>query len=821
MADNSPNKQAGKPMVGDFRDPLLQINFDDPQKKKDKEYGKTILSRIYREQNNTSSVMFFGGRNIRWMENWQWAMGRQNMKEFQDFVSTDGNKAYTNVDMTQNMTGPQFVGTLVNSMSQNEEYPCVTAIDDGSVSEKLQRKLDALFRMREAATIDELQQIAGIQLEPADAFVPNDELSAEVYFKLEDRLPKEIEFEEILEKVMNDNEYKPKSRATKRDLIVLNCAATKIEKDDNGFISIRKVIPANLVYNFFMSDSGKTELSYIGELYSLKIKDLRNKYGYSDTNKNGLSEKEIFDIAKNAKQSNNSNRFYFNWSDSLAYAIDRPYDDYSVDVFDCEIQTFDADYYVSKPDKFGKENIQPKKGIPKPENENATIIKKNKLTWYRGIWAVKADKMIYWGLPDIVIKPFMDISQSLSSYSIQIPNNDGDYVPSLFERAIEPLRQYTLCKLKLKQLIASMAPAGYSVDVERIRDIDLGSGNSIPPLEILKIRNQTGVVLWSSRGVDPNEPNQGPPIQGLANSESVQQLSELASIMDRSIMEIRSLLGVPQYRDGSDLGERTAAKLAEGQNASSFNVTQFVDFSDNDLWQETLYKICLLKWDDAVVKNNRTELLDTVFQVKVELKPTAYEKQMLEQNIQIAMKTVDGNGKPLLSFKDAFKIRNIANYKLAELYLANMIETNEKRHIEESERLQAQNAKVQQESAQAASKQAAKLQQDQLAAEKEMEEFKSTKAKELKLLEGFMAVAAKDESKEMIKMLLPAIQQLVPNITIPLMQENKQMTEQIQAEAQEEMMEQQMQQQQGGGQMMPQGQGEEMPEEEMDEIQMP
>ena len=120
MADTSPSKQAGKPTVGDFRDPLLQINFDDPEKKKD------------------------------------------------------------NVDMSQNMTGPQFVETLINSMSQNEEYPCVTAIDDGSVSEKLQRKLDALFRMREAATIDDLQQQAGIQLEPVDAYVPNDELSAEV-----------------------------------------------------------------------------------------------------------------------------------------------------------------------------------------------------------------------------------------------------------------------------------------------------------------------------------------------------------------------------------------------------------------------------------------------------------------------------------------------------------------------------------------------------------------------------------------------------------------------------------------------------------------
>lgn len=782
MADPTPSKQAGVP-VGYFGDPLLQVNFDDPKKKQDKEYGRVLLERIFKEQNNQSSSFYFGGRNIRWMENWQWAMGRQNMNEFVDYVSTEGNKAYAPVDMTQNRLGPQFMGVLIDSMSQTDEYPRVKAIDDGSLSEKEKRKLDSLFRMKEIETIKDLQEQSGLQLEPTDAYVPDDELSAEVYFKLEDRLPKEIEFQEWLAKVMNDNQYKQKSRQTKKDLIVLNCGATKIEKLDNGFVAIRKVIPANLIYNFFMSDSGQLELSYIGEVYSMKVKDLRRKWGKSESNPKGLSENEIFEMARTANQFNNANRFIYYWNESYLYATDRPYDDYGIQVFDCEIQTIDYDYYVSKEDKYGKEKITPKKNIPQPTSEQARAIKKEKLTWYRGIWAVKSNQMIYWGLPDLVIRPFMNISESLSSYSIQIPNNDGDYVPSLFERGLSPLRKWTLADLKIKQVMANLAPPGISIDIETIRDIDLGQGNTISPLEVIKIRNQTGNVIWSSKGLDPNR-QQDIPIKELANSSSFNQLQELVAIKNDTMQELRQVWGVPLYRDGSDLPPRMGQAVVENQNQNSNNVTDFINFSDKCLWEETLYKCCLMYWDEVVINQDRTELMDTEFQISLELKPTAYEKQMLEQNIQIAMKSVDAStGKPLLSFKDAFKIRNIQDYTLAELYLSNIVEKNERMARQKQLSDQEANIRSQQESAKGAAEAQAKMQEDKIESDKKIKEFETTKEKEIKILDIYGQIASKGLP---IPPFIDALtKQLYPNISIPLQQENQQMQQSVIAQQQD------------------------------------
>lgn len=804
MPEQTPNKQAGTP-VGQFGDPLLSISFDDPKKKADSEYGRTLLARIYKEQNNQSSTFYFGGRNIRWAENWRWSRGTQPMSEFTDYVSTEGNKAYAPVDMTPNGIGPQFVGVLVDSMSQNDEYPCVSAVDDGSVSEKMQRKLDALFRMKHVEDINNMQQQAGIQLEPADAYVPDDELSAEVYFKIEDKLPKEIEFQEFLQKVMNDNQYKQKTRQTKRDLIVYNCTATKVERTNNGFISIRKVNPANMIYNFFMSDSGQMELSYIGEVYSLKVKDLRNKFGKTDQRPNGLSEKAIFEMARTANQMNNANRFVYNWNESYMYSTDRPYDDYGVQVFDCEVQTFDADYYTSKTDTFNKENITLKKNIPQPQSEKTKVIKSNKLTWYRGVWAVKADKMIYWGLPDLVIRPFMNIAESLSSYSIQIPNNDGDYVPSLFERGLSPLRKWTLADLKVKQLLANLRPSGVAFDIEQMRDLDLGLGKVSSPMDILKIYNQTGNIPFSSIGINPNK-EQGIPIKELANAGSVQQLQELQVVLDAAMQELRSVWGVPLYRDGSDLPPRMGAAVVENQTTNSNNVTDFVNFADKNLWEESLYKCVLLKWDDVVLKDGRTDLMDTVFQVTVDLKPTAYEKQALERNIQIGMQTIDpSTGKPLLTFKDAFRIRNIQDYKLAEMYLANTEETNEKKNALEKQKREEANIKSQQQSAQLAVQQQGENDQAKVQADKEMKLFESAQAKELASVNGLWQAIAKGILSPDVAM--PIIQQLIPNISMSTAIENKHLEQTAQAQAQQIQQQQQAQMQQDNGEEQPEIQG--------------
>lgn len=823
MAETNPNTSDNPP----FNDILKQINFEDPQEVLKKETGKKIAEKIYLDQTGqTNNLNFFAARALRWAEIEKWALGKQDMQQFLPYMNVaDANKAYIQIDMTPIMIGPQFVNTLVDSMAKNEEYPCVSAIDGDSLSEKEQRKIDALYRMKEVDTINDIQQQAGIQLEPTDAYVPDNELSAKVYFELEDRLPKEIKFELKLESTLIANDYE---RVLKRrmlhDNICFNLEATKLEKEDDGSYCIRKCVPRNVFYNFFMSDTGRTELGYIGECYNLKVRDLRKKYGISPSNPKGLTEEQIYNLAKSSARQTPLVNFAHLWGQQYAtFNNNTPWDECSIYVIDFEIKVSLTDYYVSKVDNFGKENIVPKKGIPQPTSEKATIKKKEKDKWLRGVYAPYSRDILYWGLPEI------SLYEPLSTYTINIPNNTGEYVPSLFERAMEPIREYALTKLKRKQLLAKLSPATYRIDVESARNITNGTGDVMPWEEIVRIKDQTGVELWSSKGLNPLE-REAPPFSAATADPTIKNIIELSNLLTSIEAEIRLLLGVPAYRDGSDLPDRTPAKLAQGQNESSFNVTNFIPNSHNQVMEETLYKLCLAYWQDAVKTEKETsqDLINTKFKVYVRMKQTAYERQILENNIQIAMQTIDGNGNPLISFKDAFTIRSINNSKLAELYLANKIEENKAKALAEKQSDQDANIRSQRETAQLAAEEAKKLQDEKLAAEKQMQEFISNNKKQEILLQeglqiykvilapktgegGLLAPTTKPQLPPALDMLL---NNTFENIALSLAQDNKDMKQQMIAQAQQEQMAMQQE-------MMESEQGmQNNPAEEMQEQQM-
>jgi len=152
-----------------FNDILLQVNFDSPEKKADKETGLRIAQSIYTSQTGAGSnnLNFFNSRSQRWWSLERWANGTQDMTEFLDYFNiVDGNKAYAKIDLTPIMVGPQFVNTLIESMAKNKEYACVKAVDRASLTEREQDRLDALYRMHFRDEIEEMQKATGMQLEP-------------------------------------------------------------------------------------------------------------------------------------------------------------------------------------------------------------------------------------------------------------------------------------------------------------------------------------------------------------------------------------------------------------------------------------------------------------------------------------------------------------------------------------------------------------------------------------------------------------------------------------------------------------------------------
>lgn len=791
-----------------FSDPLLNRFFLSPQEKLDKKNGKMIMQAFYRTQtSNNDSLNFFRLRNARWIELLLWVKGSQRMTEFLSFLNvSDANKAWLNIDLEQSRLASQFVGTLVEAMAKNKIYPCVTAIDDGSLNEKEQRLWDALYRMHEVNTIDQVQQASGVTVEPTNAYVPDDELAALVHFELEDRLPKEIRFEKILAKLQNDiNFEKVTNRKTIFDLTVHNFAAVKIERVAPGEYTVRKGIPPNCVYNFFLNDIGEYEVTQFGEFTNMKVKDFRKLFGKSDQNPDGLTEMEIFELAK-ISTTKSLGTFNFMWDQSWSqssYYMNRPYDDNSIMVLDAEIDCGEDVYYVEKKGPVYKQDIQQKQGIPyqqkkkdgtiieQPKPDDVDIIKRQKNSWMRGVYAPYTDKMLYWGRPDIIISPFTKYAKPLCSWTVVIPNNDGEYVPSLFERIMEPLREYQLVKLQRKKLISQVRSSGIRIDVESARNIELGNGDSMAWDEVLRIYLNTGVEIYSSKGLDPLQ-RETPALGQTIHDESIEKIIGLTNVLAGIVMEIRQLIGVPPARDGSPLPSRTPAELADAQAQSAFNVSDFVLDYNNQLWQTVFYKICLLHWNDVVKTEpeSKDDMLNTRFDVAIRMKLSEYQKELIEADIQRFSQMPDAKGNPLLSPKDAIMIRELDNYKQAMMYLDATVEANRNKAVEDSAKLQQQNQNLQDQSLQNKAKNDMMLQQQQQAAEKEMEEYKALQQMKVSTVNGLWQAIGKGIISPNVA--APILQQLIPNITLPVLLENQVMHEQI---AQSEQGESQPQQQ--------------------------
>jgi len=719
-----------------FENILKQIYFDNPQTVAKKETGKKIAEEIYKLQwSNNTDRNFFAGRAAHQAEIEKWSLGKQDMMQFLSYMGVDdATKSEANIDMTPIMIGAQFSGTLVESISKNVEYPIVKAVDNDSVDEKIERQLDALFRMKEVATITELQNLSGIQLEPTNAYVPDSEMAAKVYFEQKDQLPKEIRFQKILSKALLENQYervlKPKLI---RNNIVFNMEAVKVGRGEgrNKYL-MRQGIPKNMFYNFFLNDSGSTELSYIGEAYNLKVKDIRGKFGKSAERSEGLTEQEIYDFAKDSNQNNPVSPIQFNHqfnNQNSEYQGATPYDDFSGFVIDFEIIVGEAEYWVSKKDSYGKENIVKKKGVPNPTSDSAKIIKKDTQCVYRCVYAPYAKMVIFWGKNELKDK---------FTWSINIPNNNGEYVPSLFERALEPMRELALIKLKKKLLIARLSPAAFAVDVESAKNVVTGNGRVYEWEDIVRIKTITGIELWSSKGLNPLE-SSNPAIRSASRDDTLQNIIQLDATEKSIEAGIRVLLGVPIYLDGSNVGQRTAAKLSEGQRESSSNVTGFIQNSHSQVIEESLNKICLMAWQDVVTDDpeDGNDLINTKFTTYVKMRMVDDEKLQLERDIEKWTQTPDENGMPLLTPADAYAIRQIEDITLAGEYLTEKVAENRRIAADDKDRREKSNIEAQGKSNEQAAAKAIQLQKDKLEYDKQIKELEGrNKKEEILLTEG-------------------------------------------------------------------------------------
>jgi hypothetical protein len=284
-----------------------------------------------------------------------------------------------------------------------------------------------------------------------------------------------------------------------------------------------------------------------------------------------------------------------------------------------------------------------------------------------------------------------------------------------------------LTHLKLQQVMSRMVPDGVYLDADGIAEIDLGNGTNYNPQEALNMYFQTGSVIGRSMTQDGEFNHGKAPIQELQSSGGNAKIASLINSYNYYLQMMRDVTGLNEARDGSMPDANALVGLQKLAAANSNTATRHILQSGLYLTLRTAENISLRISDVLEYGNTKQAFIQGIgkfnvgtleeiknlhlhdFGIFLELTPDEEEKQLLENNIQVALQ------RDQIHLEDAIDIREIKNIKLAN----QLLKVRRRKKAEEDRINQMQNIQAQSQSnAQAAQAAAqAEMQKEQALAE--------------------------------------------------------------------------------------------------------
>lgn len=774
----------------------FQLTTNVPSKL-DLDYGRKVAQNIYGTIYGNQS--YFWIRNNRFRKNRQIANGKIDMSVFLDRLEMNGKNNYVNINWKSIVIGNTIVSRLVGSWMNRREKINVTAVDPTSAKIKKEIADEAEFIYQNKEILAQLQQESGIPVIPQDQFIAEDKEDLDLWVTEFNRLPEEIKYSLGINNVFDANGWNAvlKHRIL-HDSAEVGLVCTYTWMDDEGEIHVDWIRPENAIYSY--SDFADfRDTTYRGHISSMKISELRARYGKAGNG--NLSEEEIFKIAQFSKEYQLTDKI--KWMQDWNVAYLRPYDEWNIDLMNFEIRTLDSDgYTVTKTKKNGSTIIR--KGKPEKLDENQEYVEEKKWNIYKGVYCPNTKTMLEWGIKKNMIRPqdpkeMGNAEFSYSFYMYDLYDMRNVAVPEKIE---EPIEQMILARLKIQQMVAKMVPAGASIDVDALQELDLGLGDSVKPLDVQKIWEQTGKLYYRGRDAEGNRIPV--PINELANTGFAPQLQALIQLYQFHYQVLKDELGEDPNLMNQAAQPRVAASNIEASRQLANNATDYMYDAYLYVMEETGKKVaCLLNKSVTHGSKKYREILrqeevkDRNFVAKVQMLPTDLEVVKLEAMMNNAITA----NPQLVLYLDPFKIMRVAkeNVELAELYFRQAQKKYIKTEQEKAQTNSEQNAQIQQASMQAKAQADAALQAAQT----------QSKQKEI-VLQGLFDLAKAGISVP--SELQQVVSGVIQNFDVPLEMENQQMMQNIQ---QQQMEEQQMAQQQGE----PQGQPAEEVIEEQEQLQ--
>jgi len=759
----------------------------DVSSKKDYMYGKNVAQSIY--STIYGNQTYFWLRNNRFRKNRQIANGKIDMSVFMDRLEMNSKANFVNINWKSIIIGNTIVARLVGSWMSRSEKVTVTATDSASAMLKKSAADEAEFIYQNKEILSQIQQESGVPIIPQDQFIAEDKDELDQWILQFNHLPEEIQYSIGCNNVLEANGWNDvlKQRLL-HDSAEVGLVCTYTWMDEEGEVHVQWIRPENAIYSYSDFPDFR-DTTYRGHILSMKISEIRARY--SKAAGGTLTEEDIFMLAQSCKEYQLTDKL--KWMQDWNVSWLRPYDEWNIDLMKFEIKTLDSDgYTVTKTKKNGSTIIR--KGKPDRLDENQEFLEEKKWNIYEGVYCPVTQKMIHWGIKKNMIRPQdpKEIGNAEFSYSFYMYDPYDMRNVAVPEKIEEPIEQMILARLKIQQMVAKMVPAGASIDVDALQELDLGLGDSVKPLDVQKIWEQTGKLYYRGRDAEGNRIPV--PITELANTGFAPQLNALIQLYQFHYQVLKDELGEDPNLMNQAAQPRVAASNIQASQQLANNATEYMYDAYIYVMEESCKKIaCLINKSVTYGSKKYRELLkqedvkDRNFVATIRMMPQAQEIA----NLQMMMNQAMASNPELVMYLDPFKVVRIAkeNVELGELYFRQAQKRYLKTQQENAQNNSQQNAEAQQQSIQA------KMQADTvldgkraLAREKEI------------ILQGVF-----DLAKANIPVPLE-LQQIVSgmlqNVTVPIEVQNQEQQKALQQQQQQQMQQQQMQQ--GGQQEQPQ-----------------
>ena len=296
-----------------------------------------------------------------------------------------------------------------------------------------------------------------------------------------------------------------------------------------------------------------------------------------------------------------------------------------------------------------------------------------------------------------------DVNKVKMNYSLVAPRVYDGRVESLVSRITGFADMIQLTHLKIQQILSRMVPDGVYLDADGLAEVDLGNGTNYNPQEALNMFFQTGSIIGRSF-TSEGDMNPGKvPIQEISNNAGTGKLSALISTYNYYKQMIRDATGLNEARDGSTPDKNALVGVQKLAAANSNTATRHILQSGLFITAETAEKISLRISDVLEFSPTRNAFIQSIgvhnvgtldeltelhlhdFGIFIELAPDEEEKQLLENNIQVAI--AQNN----IDLDDAIDIRQIKNVKLAN----QLLKFRRKKKQEKDQQIAQQNIQAQ------------------------------------------------------------------------------------------------------------------------------